>query len=100
RRTRTTPQGVELLVRRTAEADGKGVAVWMEQEPGSAGVALIQRYVTLLASFNFHGERSTGDKVTRAAPFSSQAEAGRVYVVRGPWNNDYLDELEAFPNGG
>mgnify|MGYP000040799472 CR=1 FL=1 len=39
-----------------------------------------------------------GDKETRARPFRSQVEAGNVYLVRGPWNEAFLAELEAFPN--
>jgi predicted phage terminase large subunit-like protein len=97
RRTRATPGQVETLVRQTAEADGKGVTVGMEQEPGSSGVALVQRYARMLAGWNFRPERATGDKVTRASPLSSQVEAGNVCLVRGPWNGAYLDELEGFP---
>src|SRR5262249_38513001 len=41
RRVRTTPQGVEQLVRQTAEQDGPTVPIWLEQEPGSAGVVVI-----------------------------------------------------------
>jgi predicted phage terminase large subunit-like protein len=97
RRVRTTPQGVEALVTRTAQADGRGVEVFIEQEPGSAGKALSQRYVGLLAGFHVRCERATGDKVTRASPLSSQVEAGRVYLVRAPWTTAFLDELEGFP---
>lgn len=99
KRVRATPQHVEKLIVDTAKEDGRTVPIFMEQEPGSAGVALIHRYVNLLAGWPFRGIRSTGDKVTRAAPFSSQAEAGRVVLVRGPWNGAWLDEVEAFPNG-
>jgi predicted phage terminase large subunit-like protein len=100
RRVRATPGQVETLVQQTAQADGKAVTVGMEQEPGSAGVAQVQRYAALLAGWTFRAERVTGDKVTRASPFSSQAEAGRVVVLRGAWSGAYLDELEAFPEGG
>jgi predicted phage terminase large subunit-like protein len=97
RRLRGTPQAVEALIQRTAAEDGQGVQVVIEQEPGSAGVALSQRYMGLLAGYKVKCERATGDKVTRAAPFSSQAEAGRVFVVRAGWTTDFLDELEGFP---
>jgi hypothetical protein len=51
RRTQATPQAVEELVKRTAVADGRAVTVCMEQEPGSAGVAVISCYLRLLAGF-------------------------------------------------
>jgi predicted phage terminase large subunit-like protein len=100
RRVRTTPQGVEKLVQQTAEADGRGVSIVMEQEPGSSGKSLVQRYATLLAGWPLSAERVTGDKVTRASPFSSHVEAGRVFLVRAPWNTAFLEELEAFPHNG
>jgi predicted phage terminase large subunit-like protein len=100
RRVRTTPQGVEKLVQRTAEEDGRSVSILMEQEPGSSGKSLLQRYATLLAGWPLSAERVTGDKVTRASPFSSQVEAGRVFLVRAPWNTPFLEELEAFPHNG
>jgi len=100
RRVRATPQGVEALVKQTAAMDGPRVAIRIEQEPGSAGKALVARYAALLDGYAVRGERSTGDKVTRAAPLSSQVEAGRVVLVRGPWNGPFLDEMEGFPQGG
>src|SRR5262249_52361933 len=90
---RTTPQGVEKLVLQTAEEDGRSVSIVMEQEPGSSGKSLVQRYARLLAGWPFSAERVTGDKVTRASPFSSQVEAGRVFLVRAPWNAAFLEEL-------
>jgi hypothetical protein len=38
KRVRTTPAGVESLVKQTAETDGRGVSIRMEQEPGASGV--------------------------------------------------------------
>jgi predicted phage terminase large subunit-like protein len=99
RRLRGTPQQVQAMVRATAAQDGREVAIVMEQEPGSAGVAVIEYYLRLLAGYNFRGERSTGDKVTRAQPLAAQAEGGKVKVLRGAWNKDFLDEVEAFPFG-
>jgi predicted phage terminase large subunit-like protein len=41
----------------------------------------------------------SGDKVVRATPVAAQAEAGNLYLVRGPWNDAYINELVVFPNG-
>lgn len=101
-RTRATPGTVERLVRQTAEIDRErygSVDIWMEQEPGSSGVAVIDRYTReVLNGFTFRGSRSTGPKEERAKPLSSQAEAGNVKLLRGHWNHDLLNELAAFPN--
>lgn len=87
------------LMRTTAELDGGGVSVWVEQEPGSGGKESAELSVKLLAGFSVHIERVTGDKVVRADPFAAQWQAGNVTVIRGPWNKAYLDELELFPSG-
>ena len=100
RRKRATPQGVEALVRQTAELDGREVDIWMEQEPGSAGVKVIDDYARrVLAGWSFRGHRSTGSKEVRANPFSAAAEAGNVLLLRGAWIGEFLDEAESFPNG-
>jgi predicted phage terminase large subunit-like protein len=99
RRLRGTPQQVESLVRATAEQDGPGVSIYMEQEPGSAGAAVISYYLRLLCGFTFHGERSTGSKADRAGPLAAQAEGGLVKLLRCRWNDDFLDEAELFPFG-
>ena len=100
RRIRGTPQQVQALVKRTAESDGREVTVWIEQEPGSAGKSLIDHYRRhVLGNFAFYGQRSTGDKATRAQPLAAQAEGGTVKLLRGPWVKDFLDEVECFPLG-
>ena len=100
RRVRRSPQQVQELVRQTAEEDGRSVAIWMEQEPGSAGVALIDHYQRhVLHGYNFRALRSTGSKADRAQPLAALAEGGTVKLLRAHWNGDFLDEMEAFPFG-
>ena len=89
----------EQVIRRTAEQDGRGVEIWLEQEPGSAGKDSAAATLRALAGFNAHAAPVTGDKVTRALPFAAQAEAGNVALLRAAWNAAYLDELCAFPSG-
>ena len=100
KRFRGTPGANEALVRQTAELDGKGIKIRMEQEPGSAGVKMIDDYRRrVLMGWDFDGVPSTGSKEVRANPVASQAEAGNIKLVRGPWINAFLDEAELFPNG-
>lgn len=94
---------VQDTVKRVAKQDyeifkGK-LVIGIEQEPGASGKAMAESYVRLLAGYNVKVFSPTGSKVTRAMPFSAQAEAGNVSIVRGDWNKDYLYELEAFPDG-
>jgi predicted phage terminase large subunit-like protein len=101
RRIRTTPRGVEQFILNTAEEDGKHVEIYMEQEPGSSGVNTIDHYRRrVLKGFTFYGDKVTGSKELRANPLSAAAEAGNVFLVRGRWISDFLDEIVAFPNEG
>ncbi len=100
RRIRGTPSSVQSLVKSTAEEDGQDVAIRMEQEPGSSGVAVIDHYLRhVIPGYDFHGERSTGSKADRALPLAAAAEQGAVKLLRGPWNKDFLDEIETVFSG-
>ncbi|MBA7570270.1 hypothetical protein ES708_12019 [subsurface metagenome] len=99
RRMRATPATVEDLIVQTAKLDGKAVAIYMEQEPGASGVNTIAYYRSVLAGYTFYGVKTSGSKEVRANPVSSQAEAGNVKLLAGPWINEFLDEIEGFPSG-
>lgn len=92
-----------LVIKQTAELDadrpGHGVTIWIEQEPGSGGKESAEISVQDLAGYDVHIERVSGDKVTRAKPFAAQAEAHNVKLVRGDWNDAYLNEVHNFPDG-
>ena len=100
-RVRGTPGEVERLVNQTARMDGSSTQIVIEQEPGASGVNTIHQYVTrVLGDYTVRGQRSTGSKVERAGPVSSQAEVGNIRLHRGAWLGPFLDEVEAFPLGG
>jgi len=99
-RFRGSSLAVERAVLNTASHDGKGVRIEFEQEPGSSGKALVEIYARKLAGYIVHGSPSTGDKLTRAKPASSQAEAGNVVLIAGKWNDAWLKEHENFPSTG
>jgi predicted phage terminase large subunit-like protein len=100
KRLRATPETIERTIRHTAEMDGKGVVIWMEEEGGSSGKVVTDHYARrVLSGFNFHSERPTGDKATRALPFAAACERGIVKLALGAWHKDFLDEAELFPFG-
>jgi predicted phage terminase large subunit-like protein len=95
-----SPLPVENLIKQTAELDGKRIPIYIEEEGGSGGKITIDHYVReVLAGWTCYGERPGASKEERANPFSSQAQAGNVKLVRGTWIEPYLDELENFPHG-
>ena len=93
------PDGVDKLIRITAELDGVGCAQREEKEGGSAGLTVINVRAKALVGFDYAGVPVTGSKVTRSKPFRSQCEAGNVYLLRAPWNALYVNELTHFPTG-
>jgi predicted phage terminase large subunit-like protein len=100
-RTRLTSADVERLVSVTANADGRTVYIGMEQEGGSAGKATIDHYrMKVLAGYPFKGYKSTGSKIDRARPVSPRAEGRDIRLVRASWNEDFLQEINAFTGDG
>lgn len=99
-RAKVAGGGIARLVRATAEADGKGVEIGLEQEPGSGGKVAVAYLTRELAGFTVRAVSPAGrDKLTRAMPFLAQAEAGNVRLLRGEWNRAWLDEAASFPQG-
>ena len=70
-----------------------------EQEPGASGKTEAEDLIRFLAGFDVKMIRSDENKETRAIPLSSQAEIGNVDMLEGDWNDDFISELEDFPNG-
>jgi predicted phage terminase large subunit-like protein len=94
-----SPGKVETAIKNAALQDGKQTSVGLEVDPGQAGKAEANNYTRLLAGFPIKMNPARVDKVTRALPVSAQSEAGNVKILQGPWNETFLNELEAFPLG-
>jgi len=94
---RGSPNEVERMMRNIASQDGVGVKQAIPQDPGAAGKILVNVMTKMLAGFPVEFSPETGDKITRFSPFSAQAEAGNVLVLRGDWNERWFHNLEGFP---
>lgn len=99
KRDQLGPDGVDKLIRVTAQTDGQACAIREEKEGGSAGVAVIDARTKTLKGKDYAGVQVTGSKITRCKPFRAQCEAGNVYLLRGTWNAEYIRELCGFPTG-
>lgn len=97
---RLRPAGVEALIQRLTTADRERWAeryrVCIPQDPGAAGKAYAQHLTRLLAGVPVVRARPQRDKLQRFAPFASQAEAGNVALLDGPWCDLWQRRLEAF----
>ena len=108
---RGRPYQVQQQIKRTARADlaqhGQGdpfenpggVALFLEKDPGQAGASEVETLISELAEFAPRFPPPAGNKITRAQGPSAQCEQGMIFVVRGDWNDLFLDELEDFPDG-
>jgi predicted phage terminase large subunit-like protein len=96
KRFQGSPLTVETTIRNTATQDGQRVRIGIEQDPGQAGKAEAYSQVRNLAGFNVRLNAVHEAKGLRARPVSAQAEAGNIKIVRGCWNDAYLNELENF----
>lgn len=87
----------ERIIKETAQADGRDVTVYIEQEPGSGGKESAEATIRNLNGFAVRADHPTGDKAYRADPFSVQVNAGNVYLMTALWNHDYIEEHRFFP---
>jgi len=87
---------VRDCVKNTAAQDGGNVKIVIPQDPGQAGKEQIASYVLMLSGYNVKSFIQSGDKIVRAEPVAAQWQAGNIDVVRGPWNESFFAELEAF----
>jgi predicted phage terminase large subunit-like protein len=99
-RIQGTPEEGERLQYDTAMSDGSNVKIRDEEQPGAAGKVLTYNYArTIFRGYDYVSRSPSGDKTLRASPFAAACERGDVDMLSGAWNNEYLDELCAFPLG-
>lgn len=94
-----SPLAVEGRMNLAADMDGKKTIISVPQDPGAAGKSYKSILASNLVGYNVKFSPETGSKETRATPFAAQVEAGNVYLVKGSWNKDFIDEAKIFPNG-
>ncbi len=90
---------VEGEIEKTAELDYSHVGdceLWLEKDPAQAGQVEMHHLATGLERFSprFHAVHQ--NRYTRSGPSSSAAENGRIKLLRGPWNERFLNELDSF----
>ena len=74
------------------------MSIDIPQDPGQAGKSQKAYLGGKFPGFNVRFSPESGEKETRALGLSAQAEAGNVFLVRGPWNKPFIDEAALFPN--
>jgi predicted phage terminase large subunit-like protein len=90
---------VRKTIINTASQDGFDCIQDFPQDPGQAGKAQVKSIAADLHGYPVRSSVESGDKVVRADPLSAQVEAGNIKLVKGNWNEDFLEEVSFFPNG-
>ncbi len=98
-RRRATPGEVDEMMAQLAEQDGVAVEIDFPQDPGQAGKSQVSYIKKQLVGYSAWSSPETGSKLDRAKPLAAQAEGGNLYLVRGPWNDAFINEACGFPNG-
>lgn len=97
-RQRSRWMATKQAIKSLAEKDGQGTRLRLEGVGGFEG--LVDEVKEMLRGKNIVTmNKPTTDKFTRALAWIAILEAGDLYLVEGPWNTDFTDELVAFPNG-
>ncbi len=92
---------VRKSIKHTAQQDiakYKRVKIRLPKDPGQAGKEQAESYIKFLAGFNVVTVAETGSKEARAEPMAAQWQAGNFDVLTGAWNEEYLQQLENFPD--
>lgn len=93
---------VRQTIKLTAQMDKakyKRVRIRLPKDPGQAGKEQAESYIRFLAGFDVVAVAETGSKESRAEPMAAQWQAGNFDMMAGPWNEEYLLQLENFPEG-
>jgi predicted phage terminase large subunit-like protein len=97
-RFQESPLGVEKTIDNVASQDGQTVTIGIEGDPAQAGKAEADYHVRRLGTKGFivYANFVHESKGTRAKPVSAQAEAGNIKLVRGKWNDAFIQEAVNF----
>jgi len=100
-RDKLSPAKVEDLLLKTAQTDGTGTPIVIEQEPGSSGKAYAEHLASnVLRGYSVTIKPAGGEnKWIRAQPYVAAVSHGRILMLRAVWNQIHKDELKDFPNG-
>lgn len=94
---RQGPTDADNAMKNFASQDGITCMVRWEEEGGASGKRDTAHLTRLLAGYDCGGVRPEGDKIVRAKPLAAQAEAGNVKLLRGDWNDRWLNHMHGQP---
>jgi len=103
------PAKAEAIFKTTSDIDlrtfPKNLGIGMEEEPGASGKYSVRHFQEILNTVNnsariTHESAATkGSKLLNAQPYLAHVETRRAGILEAGWNQDFLDEMESFPEG-
>lgn len=99
------PDRVEREFKGANEKDPAFIEYALEREPGSSGVFATKHFTELLPLPRRHIKDypSSTKKFLKAQPFLAHCEnlggPRKVFYIKAPWNQKFLDEFGSFPEG-
>jgi predicted phage terminase large subunit-like protein len=97
-RIRANAGEVTAMIVQTATKDGKNTVIGLPKDPGQAGAAQVDYLTRLLGEYTTISSPETGSKIVRAMPAAAQIDQRQVSLLAAPWNENFIRELEAFPD--
>lgn len=89
---------VQMAAFDTACCGNQSYRIRIPQDPG-AGKFVAHQLSKKLMGYDVIVEPEHAPKAQRAAPFAAACEKRWVVLVEAPWNQTFIEELCAFPNG-
>ena len=96
-RAQATPHEVETFIANIAGQDSRNIPIVLQQEPGSGSALWIDSMRRgVLRGYPIKADSVRGSKFERSQPFRAAAEANNIKILRGAWNEAFLNECEQF----
>lgn len=92
------PAQTDDAMKHMASQDGPQVAQRWEREGGASGKRDTVHIAGNLAGYDAVGIAPEGDKITRAKALAAQSLAGNVKLLRGSWNEIWLNHMHGQPD--
>lgn len=83
----------------SAETDGSFTHIRLPQDPGGAGKCQADFFKSFLRNRHVISAPVVTDKVSRALVAAAIASGGSIKLLRGDWNDPFIEELCSFPRG-
>ena len=96
---RLSPAEVEAEIKLNASLDGYSTFISLPLDPAQAGRFQADYLIKALSGYMIEATPETGSKEDRARALSSQQTVGNVYLLKGDWNKEFIDQCTNFPNG-